>query len=398
MGEIMKIRRNLSATVSAAVLTVSVLICGCSTPGSSLFKTDTEQSILSWSAGNHEDAVHYAQKALQDNPNDAYAMMVAGLSYESLGYPNRARAFYEQAAASGSDAVGMFGAVRNVPAEELKKAAATRLAAMNLPQTPLAVIDPATQSAAFTASAFPAQVKVVAEKTSPAAPQETIKGGLDMLSEGDRNIVLRFLTFIRLRDEKYVTEEEWQTRRSVNLGGLLPYTLSPAGKGLDLPAPSGDVIVGRLNALRNALEIRAITPREHAAEREIILEALLPSNPFYRMDPAPVPQDILEGATALRRVETLQNLKLITPAEAKKEKAAIEKLTYAKIGMTGSDGQSRPETAKCIQKCLSVPCTPCAPVKKAVAKKTTVKKAAPAKKAAAKPTTVKKTSSALCPC
>lgn len=394
----MKIRRNLSATVSAAVLTVSVLICGCSTPGSSLFKTDTEQSILSWSAGNHEDAVHYAQKALQDNPNDAYAMMVAGLSYESLGYPNRARAFYEQAAASGSDAVGMFGAVRNVPAEELKKAAATRLAAMNLPQTPLAVIDPATQSAAFTASAFPAQVKVVAEKTSPAAPQETIKGGLDMLSEGDRNIVLRFLTFIRLRDEKYVTEEEWQTRRSVNLGGLLPYTLSPAGKGLDLPAPSGDVIVGRLNALRNALEIRAITPREHAAEREIILEALLPSNPFYRMDPAPVPQDILEGATALRRVETLQNLKLITPAEAKKEKAAIEKLTYAKIGMTGSDGQSRPETAKCIQKCLNVPCTPCAPVKKAVAKKTTVKKAAPAKKAAAKPAAVKKTSSALCPC
>lgn len=398
MGEIMKIRRNLSATVSAAVLTVSVLICGCSTPGSSLFKTDTEQSILSWSAGNHEDAVHYAQKALQDNPNDAYAMMVAGLSYESLGYPNRARAFYEQAAASGSDAVGMFGAVRNVPAEELKKAAATRLAAMNLPQTPLAVIDPATQSAAFTASAFPAQVKVVAEKTSPAAPQETIKGGLDMLSEGDRNIVLRFLTFIRLRDEKYVTEEEWQTRRSVNLGGLLPYTLSPAGKGLDLPAPSSDVIVGRLNALRNALEIRAITPREHAAEREIILEALLPSNPFYRMDPAPVPQDILEGATALRRVETLQNLKLITPAEAKKEKAAIEKLTYAKIGMTGSDGQSRPETAKCIQKCLSVPCTPCAPVKKAVAKKTTVKKAVPAKKAAAKPAAVKKTSSALCPC
>lgn len=394
----MKIRRKLSKTVSAAVLTVSALICGCSTPGSSFFKTDTEQSILSWSAGNHENAVHYAQKALQDNPNDTYAMMVAGLSYESLGYPNRARAFYEQAAASDSVAVGMFGAVRNVPAEELKKAAATRLSAMNLPQAPLAVIDPSTQTAAFTAAAFPAQVRVVTEKTASAAPQEKIKGGLDMLSEGDRNIVLRFLTFIRLRDEKYVTEEEWRTRRSVNLGGLLPYTLSPAGKGLDLPAPSGDVIVGRLNALRDALEIRAITPREHAAEREIILEALLPSNPFYRMDPVPVPRDILEGATALRRVEVLQNLKLITPAEAKKEKAAIEKLTYAKIGMTGSDGQSRPETAKCIQKCLSVPCTPCAPATKSVVKKTAVKKAAPAKKATAKPAPVKKTTSALCPC
>ena len=175
----------------------------------------------------------------------------------------------------------------------------------------------------------------------------------------------------------------------------MPYTLTPAGKGLDLPAPTGDAIVGRLNALRDALEIRAITPREHAAEREIILEALLPSNPFYRMDPAPVPQDILEGATALRRIEMLQNLKLITPAEAKKEKAAIEKLTYAKIGMTGDDGQSRPETAQCIQKCLSTPCTPCSSVKKTAVKKSAVKKA-PAKKAAPKAAPVKKTNS-LCP-
>lgn len=401
MGEIMKIRRKLSKTVNAAVLTVSALICGCSTPGSSFFKTDTEQSILSWSAGNHENAVHYAQKALQDNPNDVYAMMVAGLSYESLGYPNRARAFYEQAAATDSDAISMFGAVRNVPAEELTKAAATRLAAMNLPQAPLAVIDPVTQSAAFTSFALPAQTDKNASAVSSSAPvqQEVVKGGLDMLSEGDRNIVLRFLTFIRLRDEKYVTEEEWQTRRAVNLGGLLPYTLSPAGKGLDMPAPSGDVIVGRLNALRNALEIRAITPREHAAEREMILEALLPSNPFYRMDPAPVPQDLLQGATALRRIEMLQNLKLITPTEAKKEKAAIEKLTYAKIGMTGDDGQSRSQAASCIQKCLSVPCTPCQPVKKTVAKKTTAKKKTTTKKAASKPAvTKKKTSQALCPC
>ena len=74
----------------------------------------------------------------------------------------------------------------------------------------------------------------------------------------------------------------------------------------------------KYSSLRNALEIRAITPREHAAEREIILEALLPSNPFYRMDPAPVPKDILEGATALRRVEMLKNLKLISDAEEKK--------------------------------------------------------------------------------
>ena len=388
MGEVMKLRRHLSRTVSAAVLTASVLICGCSTPGSSLFKTDTEQSILNWSAGEYEDAIHYAQKALRKNPDDVYAMLVAGLSYERLGYPNRARALYEQAAASDDgESVGVFGGVRNVPAEELKKTAAARLAALNLPQTPLAVMDSETKTAVFTASAF-GQKDYAAGKQVASADE--IKGGLDMLSEGDRNVVLRFLTFIRLRDEKYVTEDEWQSRRAVNLGGLLPYTLAPAGKGLDLPAPTGDVIIGRLNALREALEMRAITPREHAAEREIILEALLPSNPFYRMTPAPVPQDILQGATALRRIEMLRNLNLITAAEAAKEKAAIEKLTYAKIGMTGADGQSRPDVAKCVQKCLSVPATPCPAVKPAV-KKPAVKKA-PVKKAA-----VKKPA-ATCPC
>ena len=136
------------------------------------------------------------------------------------------------------------------------------------------MIDPKTNNAVFTLAGFPASEEE--KKSEPSVSRETIKGGLDMLEEGDRNLVLRFLTFNRLRDEKYVTPDEWLSRRTVNLGGLLPYTLTPAAKGLDLPAPTGDVIVGRLNALREALEMRAITPREHAAEREIILEALLP--------------------------------------------------------------------------------------------------------------------------
>ena len=357
----MKTRRTLSRSVSFAVLTLSALICGCSSPGDALFKTDTERSILKWSTGNYEDAVHYAQRALRDEPDDAYAMMVAGLSYERLWYPNRARAFYEQAAHTQGDAVGVFGSIRNTPAEEVKKAAAERLEALTLTKNPIAVVDAETQTAVFAPAAY-AEARAANQKPAP----ETVKGGLDMLTEGDRNLVMRFLTFIRLRDEKYATEDEWQKRRAVNLGGLLPYTLTPAGKGMDLPAPSGDAIIGRLNALREALEMRAITPREHAAEREIILEALLPADPFYRMKPEPVPQDLLQGATALRRLETLRNLGLITAAEAKKEKAAVEKLTYAKIGMTGADGQSAPEVSKCVQKCVSAPASPCPAVKKKI--------------------------------
>lgn len=374
----MKMRQKLSRTVSTAVLTVSTLICGCSTPGDSLFKTRTEQAILNWSAGKPEDAVHYAQKALNDNPDDVYALMVAGLSYESLGYPSQAKALYERMAAIDNADVGIFGAMRNVSAEELKKTASGRLAALNLPQTRLAIIDPKSETAVFNM----VEVSAQPEKENKSEQKQTIKGGLDMLEEGDRNVVLRFLTFERLRDEKYVTEDEWLSRRSVNLGGLLPYTLTPAAKGLDMPSPSGDIIVGRLNALREALEMRAITPREHAAEREMILEALLPSNPFYRMDAAAVPRDILEAATALRRIEMLQNIGLITPQEAKKEKEAIEKLTYAKIGMTGGDAKPNEAAAKCIQKCLSAPAQPCSTATKP--KSSAKKKAAPAKKKPAK--------------
>ena len=357
-----------------------------------MFKSDTERAILKWSVGNTEEAVHYAQKALQDNPEDLYALMIAGLSYESLGDPARAKLLYEQAAFIDNTDVGVFGAMRNLPPEALKKTAESRLAALKLPQMPLAVIDPKTQKAVFTPVAYPAQPENSQKEEKTPQKQETIKGGLDMLEEGDRNVVLRFLTFMRLRDEKYVTPDEWLSRRTVNLGGLLPYTLTPAGKGLDLAPPTGDVIIGRLNALREALEMRAITPREHAAEREIILEALLPSNPFYRMDAAPLPRDILEGATALRRIEMLQNIGLITPEEAKKEKAAIEKLTYAKIGMTGGDAKPNEAVAKCIQKCLSVPASPCP----AVAPKPAPAKKAPAKKPAA--AAVKKTPPKTCPC
>lgn len=390
MGENMNLRRKLTGTVSTAVLTVSSLICGCSTPGESLFKTQTEQAILSWSTGKHEDAVHYAQQALRDNPDDVYALMVAGLSYEHLGYPNQAKAMYEHAKSVDNAEVGVFGSIRNLPPEELTKTATARLAALSLPQTPLAVIDPKSEEPVFTAAGFPPQPAGNDKKQDERNRQEKIKGGLDMLEEGDSNIVLRFLTFMRLNDEKYVTPDEWLARRSANLGGLLPYTLTPAAKGLDLPAPTGDVIIGRLNALREALEMRAITPREHAAEREIILEALLPSNPFYRMDAVPPPRDILEGATALRRIEMLRNIGLISPEEAKKEKDAIEKLTYAKIGMTGGNAKPNDAAAKCIQKCLSAPPSPCP----AVAPE---KKVAPKKKAAV-PLPVKKSPPNKCSC
>ena len=92
----------------------------------------------------------------------------------------------------------------------------------------------------------------------------------------------------------------------------------------------------------------------------------------------------------------LQNIGLITPEEAKKEKEAIEKLTYAKIGMTGGDGKPNEAAAKCIQKCLSAPANPCPAVAAPVAKQVAPKTKAKAKKPV--PVPVKKKTESTCPC
>lgn len=380
------IGKILSTAAKTSAFLGMFALCGCLTS-----KTPTEEAILSLSLGDFDKAVNYSNEALKVDPNDAYALMVAGIAYDNLGYPNRSRRYYEDVMAlpAGSQAA-MFGQFKKTQPQELRAIAAQRLNFMEQKERPFAKVDAETGAAVFTQNAGDASVVKVraGTKLSPKGAESfviekrSVKGGLDMLDEGDRNVVQRFLTFIRLRDEKLVTQEEWQIRRSVNLGGLMPYSLQPAGQGLDLPAPEADEIIHRLDALRAALEIRAITPQEHAVEREIILEALLPSKPRALMPPKASPEGVMDGAKMLRRIETLQRMGLITPAEAAAEKKATENLIYARLGMTGGQ-KANANAAPCIQKCLrqTQTCPQAAPKKAAPVKKKTVKK--PAKKKAA---------------
>lgn len=380
------IGKILSTAAKTSAFLGMFALCGCLTS-----KTPTEEAILSLSLGDFDKAVNYSNEALKVDPNDAYALMVAGIAYDNLGYPNRSRRYYEDVMAlpAGSQAA-MFGQFKKTQPQELRAIAAQRLNFMEQKERPFAKVDAETGAAVFTQNNGDASVVKVraGTKLSPKEAEafviekRSVKGGLDMLDEGDRNVVQRFLTFIRLRDEKLVTQEEWQIRRSVNLGGLMPYSLQPAGQGLDLPAPEADEIIHRLDALRAALEIRAITPQEHAVEREIILEALLPSKPRALMSPKASPEGVMDGAKMLRRIETLQRMGLITPAEAAAEKKATENLIYARLGMTGGQ-KANENAAPCIQKCLrqTQTCPQVAPKKAAPVKKKTVKK--PAKKKAA---------------
>jgi hypothetical protein len=88
--------------------------------------------------------------------------------------------------------------------------------------------------------------------------------------------------------------------------------------------PSADAIMARLQALRRSFEMRAITATQHALERTMILNALLPENPDERTDRRPPPEDVIEGAAMVGRLEVMRNRNLITAPELDAEKNAIE--------------------------------------------------------------------------
>ena len=93
---------------------------------------------------------------------------------------------------------------------------------------------------------------------------------------------------------------------------------------LNNPPPDGSQVEQRLNQLNRALQIGAITVQEHVAERTAILDALLPAQPRQRAVPPPAPQGLMDAARQIARIEDLQDMKLVTPDEFKRERDAIE--------------------------------------------------------------------------
>ena len=160
----------------------------------------------------------------------------------------------------------------------------------------------------------------------PDPPKSALGPGDMALTSGQKNVVQRFQTLRRLQGEALITEEEFDRRRNANVGALLPYTHDPAGVGLERSVPSADAISARLAALRRAFELRAITAQQHALERTMILNALLPEVPEDRATRQPPPRDVLEGAAMVGYLEALRTDKLITSNEFDGEKAAIDQV------------------------------------------------------------------------
>jgi hypothetical protein len=170
--------------------------------------------------------------------------------------------------------------------------------------------------------------------------------GVRPLTAAEKNVAERFEILKMLLDADLITADEYARHRNANLGALLPFTHDPPSVGLERPVPSGDAIVARLEALRRSLELRAITPRQHAMERAMIISALLPDELTDRAEPMPPPSDVIQGATIVSHLQALRAHNLISADELDTEHKAIDQyLRTGSFAVASAPESSHPKPA-----------------------------------------------------
>ena len=296
---------------------------------------DANLATVAYSQGNFEEAQRLVDRALQSNPKLPQALIVSAMTAEQLGHYNRARQNYEDIILLNSNDTSILGSTSGKP-EKMSDIAQKRLRMITLQQSKMVIEDDngakvfniddskalRQSKSAIAKAIFMAQKKkpVVEEQTT----EEQIETAEILFDDGEQNVIARFLTLKELAEKDLVTQEEFLNARSANIGALLPLTNSAPAFGIDRAVPSPDLIIERINVLKEATEAKAITPREFSVERNLIIETLLPPHPRQRAKRKLPSKDIMTAAKNLRKLEVLYDLNLITSKEKEKEKAAIE--------------------------------------------------------------------------
>lgn len=309
----------------------------------------SDRAMSALTRGDYSAAERYALTALRYNPRDPMALLAAGLAYQGLGRYDLARQYYEVIITGniagtimtpGDGGVAMPRSVMDVARANM--AVIDKITGRNVPRS-AAQSGKLPGASAVGAPPFP----YGEEMLSPGDGRPTVNA-TDMrpigesrgavASQAESNVAGRFRVLRRLLDDGLITPEEYRGRRAANTGALLPYSGQPPSVGLDRPIPDDNAVIARLKALAHNLEGRAITPAEHAAERAIILNALVPDKPGRTEVPARPPADLLEAGQAVGRVERMLTAGLVSADEAAKEKAAIDQRFTAQMSTQRVEG------------------------------------------------------------
>ncbi|MBI3447019.1 MAG: SPOR domain-containing protein [Magnetospirillum sp.] len=128
----------------------------------------------------------------------------------------------------------------------------------------------------------------------------------------------RFLLLRQLVEAGLVAPDEAAPRRAANLGALLPYSAPPPASGLARPLALRDVAD---QLARLSVPVSSAPASSLRAERDFLLDSLLPTEPKTRTPPARMDSAAL--GTARRRIGDLAGLGLVAPDEQAREMAAI---------------------------------------------------------------------------
>ena len=309
-----------------------------------------------YTQGRFDEAATYVDEALAENNKNTQALIVGALTYEQMGRPNRARQFYEDLMVFGGNETTVLGSTTGLPAK-MTDIAKQRLRLIDMKQTKLVIEDKdglkifnISESASNNQkhSAIAEALYRREKKNVGATPEEITKDQVKavevLFSEEEQNVITRFLILKELAEKDLVTKEEFLRARNTNIGGLLPLTHAAPAYGVEKSVPSPDLVIERINALKEAVESRAITPREFSAERDIIIEALLPPSPRKRLKNKAPARDIMGAAKDLRKLELLLDLELITAKESEAEKKEIEK--YLGVNRKEATASTSPKVEK----------------------------------------------------
>ena len=300
---------------------------------------EAELGLAELTKGNYGVAEAHFNKALSRNDRDVTALMGLGILYQHTGQTTKARQAYEAILAirpSNTEQMMVMGEMTHRPISELASVNLALLqSGMPMPANPVpGYMSPPNVAIGGGVSGAPSAAPLMG-RVMPAsgiggpitaAPKVSEAPMVVPLTDGDKAMAGRFETLRILRDQGLITPDEYQARRKANVGALLPLSSPPPAAGLDRPVPNSTQIVGRLQAIGRALEMRAITISQHAAERSMILDALLPAAPVTVANPGRPPSGLMEAADGVRRLEQLQAASLITSDEYARERAAIEKV------------------------------------------------------------------------
>ena len=307
--------------------------------------SEAELGLAALAKGDQIKAETHFQKALKANAQDVDALLGMGILFQSRGMNVRAREMYEAILAIRPDANQRMVVWQDQTARPITEIASLNMALIESGGALIGVQRGAAGAVDQTpygiAPSMPA-----ADQTASMSPAATMAPGEPEFVQADANIVSRFVSLRALRDQGLLTGEEYAARRQANIGALLPLTSPPPAAGLDRPVPNAEQIAGRLRAIGRALEMRAMTVGQHAAERGMILDALMPAAPVAVANPGMPPQGLMQAADEVRKLEEFKTRQLISDDEYARERRAIEGALQpagmASAATTGMAAQPQP--------------------------------------------------------